>query len=174
LPLDRRVALVALGAGNINDTSQQTGAVVAGLRRLGVEICVTQTDIAKSNRTGASVHVVRDFPLSRRFRAFDLAVSAAGYNSFHELLRFGVPTLFIPNQDTALDDQQGRAQFAADRGLAHMLGGVSVRAATLLLGDLLERGQHMVADVPLVDRGNGAAPAAMHLRMLAEAQAAHV
>ena len=52
------------------------------------------------------MHVVRDFPLSRRFRAFDLAVSAAGYNSFHELLRFGVPTLFIPNQDTALDDQQ--------------------------------------------------------------------
>jgi hypothetical protein len=174
LPLDRRVAMVALGAGNINDTSQQTGAVVAGLRRLGVEICVTQTDIAKSNRTGASVHVVRDFPLSRRFRAFDLAVSAAGYNSFHELLRFGVPTLFIPNHDTALDDQQGRAQFAADRGLAHMLGAVSVGAATLLLGDLLERGQHMVADVPLVDRGNGAAPAAMHLRMLAEAQAAHV
>ena len=68
------------------------------------------------------MHVVRDFPLSRRFRAFDLAVSAAGYNSFHELLRFGIPTLFIPNQDTALDDQQGRAQFAADRGLAHMLG----------------------------------------------------
>ena len=172
LPLDRRVALVALGAGNINDTSQQTGAVVAALQRLGVDICVTQTAIAESNRTGGSVHVVRDFPLSRRFRAFDLAVSAAGYNSFHELLRFGIPTLFIPNQDTALDDQQGRAQFAADRGLAHMLGGVSVSAASLLLGDLLERGQQMVANVGLVDRGNGAAAAALHLRKLAEVEPA--
>jgi UDP-N-acetylglucosamine:LPS N-acetylglucosamine transferase len=148
---------------------------VAALRRLGDEICVPQTEIAESNLTGASVHIVRDFPLSRRFRAFDLAVSAAGYNSFHELLRFGVPTLFIPNQDTALDDQQGRAQFAADRGLAHMLGsGVSVGTATLLLGDLLDRGQHMVAEVPSVDRGNGAAPAAMHLRMLTELEAARV
>ena len=170
LPLDRRVALVALGAGNINDTSQQTGAVVAALERLGVDICLTQPEIAESNRTGGSVHVVRDFPLSRRFRAFDLAVSAAGYNSFHELLRFGIPTLFIPNHDTALDDQQGRAQFAADRGLAHMLDGVSVSAATLLLGDLLERGQQMVANVGLEDRGNGAAAAAMHLRKLADVE----
>ena len=171
LPLDRRVALVTLGAGNINDTSQETGAVVAALQRLGVEICVTQTEIAESNRTHASVHVVRDFPLSRRFRAFDLAVSAAGYNSFHELLRFGIPTLFIPNQDTALDDQQGRARFAADRELAHMLSGVNVSATTLLLRDLLERGPQMVANVPLVDRGNGAAEAAVHLRKLAQSEA---
>jgi UDP:flavonoid glycosyltransferase YjiC (YdhE family) len=174
LPPDRRVALVALGAGNINDTSQQTGAVVAALQRLDVEVCVTQTEIAETNRTSASVHVVRDFPLSRRFRAFDLAVSAAGYNSFHELLRFGIPTLFIPNQDTALDDQQGRAQFAADRGLAHLLGGVSVSAATLLLRDLLEHGQQMVANVSLVDRGNGAGAAALHLHKLAEVEAARV
>ncbi len=123
LPLDRRLALLALGAGNINDTSQETGAVVAALQRLGVEICVTQTEIAQSNRTGVGVHVVREFPLSRRFRAFDLAVSASGYNSFHELLRFGIPALFIPNQETALDDQEGRARFASDQGIAHMLGG---------------------------------------------------
>jgi hypothetical protein len=71
------VALVALGAGNINDTSQQTGAVVAALQRLDVEVCVTQTEIAESNRTHASVRAVRDFPLSRRFRAFDLGISAA-------------------------------------------------------------------------------------------------
>jgi UDP:flavonoid glycosyltransferase YjiC (YdhE family) len=165
--------LVALGAGNINDTSHETGAIVAALRRLGVEICVTQTLIAESDRTRADVHVVREFPLSRRFRAFDLAVSAAGYNSFHELLRFGIPTLFIPNQDTSLDDQQGRAQFAADRGLAHMLGRVSVDAATLILDDLLDRGQAMVANICSVDQGNGAAAAAEHLRKLGEGETAY-
>ena len=55
LPLDGRLALLALGAGNINDTSQETGAVVAALQRLGVEICVTQSEIAQSNRTGVGV-----------------------------------------------------------------------------------------------------------------------
>ena len=169
LPMDRRLALVTLGAGNINDTSQQTGAVVAALGRLGVEICVTQTEIAASDWTRAGVHVVREFPLSRRFRAFDLAVSASGYNSFHGTLRFGIPTLFIPNRDTALDDQQRRARFASDRGLAHMLGRVSVDATAALLDDLLNRGQAMVANVRSVDRGNGAADAAVYLRELAEA-----
>jgi glycosyltransferase involved in cell wall biosynthesis len=169
LPLDRRLALVALGAGNINDTSHETGATVAALRRLGVEICVTQTPIADSDRALSDVHVVREFPLSRRFRAFDLAVSASGYNSFHELLRFGIPTLFIPNQDTALDDQLARAEFAADQGLAHMLRRVRVDEATPLLGDLLDRGQAMVANVPSVDLGNGAVAAAIYLRALAEA-----
>jgi UDP:flavonoid glycosyltransferase YjiC (YdhE family) len=169
LPLDRRLALVALGAGNINDTSQETGATVAALRRLGVEICVTHTPIADADRSRSDVHVVREFPLSRRFRAFDLAVSASGYNSFHELLRFGIPTLFIPNQDTALDDQLARAEFAADRGLAHMLGRIRVPEAIPLLGDLLDRGQAMVANVPSVDRGNGAVAAAAHLCTLAKA-----
>jgi hypothetical protein len=169
LPLDRRLALVALGAGNINDTSHETGATVAALRRLGVEICVTQTPIADADRARRDVHVVREFPLSRRFRAFDLAVSASGYNSFHELLRFGIPTLFIPNQDTALDDQLARAEFAADRGLAHMIRRMRVEEAIPLLGDLLDRGHAMVANVPSVDRGNGAVAAAVHLRALAEA-----
>ena len=167
LPPDRPLALVALGAGNINDTSHETGAIVAALRRLGVDICVTQTEIAALDRGQAGVHVVREFPLSRRFRAFDLAVSASGYNSFHELLRFGIPTLFIPNQDTALDDQQGRARFASDRGLAHMLGRVSVDRATSLLSDLLQRGPEMVAKVASVDSSNGATDAVTQLRALA-------
>jgi UDP:flavonoid glycosyltransferase YjiC (YdhE family) len=171
LPLDQRLALVALGSGDINDTSHETAAVLEALRRLGVGICVAQAEIARSVRTRADVHVVREFPLSRLYRAFDLAVSAAGYNSFHELLRFGLPTLFVPKLTTALDDQQGRARFAADRGLAHVLEQVSVDAATPLLCDLLERGHAMVARVSSVDRGNGASAAAVHLRKLAAAGA---
>jgi Glycosyltransferase family 28 C-terminal domain len=122
LPLDRRLALVAMGAGNISDTTHEAGAVMAALRQSSVEICVTQTEIAASHRTQSDMHVIHEFPLSRRFRAFDLAVSASGYNSFHELLRFGIPTLFIPNQDTALDDQGARARFASDNAQARRRG----------------------------------------------------
>ena len=169
LPLDQRLALVALASDDINYTSPETAAVLEALRRLDVGICVTQTQIARSVRTHGDVHVVREFPLSRLFRAFDLAVSAAGYNSFHELLRFGIPTLFIPKQTTALDDQHARSRFAADTGLAHMLERVGVDASTPLLCDLLERGAAMVAKVSAVDRGNGATAAAAHLRQLATA-----
>ncbi len=48
---------------------------------------------------------------------FDAAFSAAGYNSFHELLFAGVPTAFIP-QDKWADDQAKRARRAAQTGAA--------------------------------------------------------
>ncbi|WP_203453395.1 glycosyltransferase [Jiangella aurantiaca] len=161
------LALVSLGAGNINDTSGDLGAVVAALRDLGVEVCVTQPEIAAGQGRLDDVHVVRDFPLSRRYRAFDLAVSATGYNSFHELLRFGVPTLFVPNRSTALDDQEARSRYAAAQGWAHTLEVVTVDQATPLLADLLERGEPMVKHVSDADPGNGAVEAARILTGLA-------
>ena len=37
--------------------------------------------------------------------AFDASVQAGGYNSYQEMRTFGIPTLFIPNMDTGMDDQ---------------------------------------------------------------------
>ncbi len=155
------MALVSLGAGTINDTRGDVGAAVATLRGLGVEVCVTRAEIAVSGGHHDDVHVVRDFPLSRRYRAFDLAISATGYNSFHELLRFRVPTLFVPNRSTALDDQRARARFAAEQGYAHSLDSITVDAAKPLLADLLERGPAMATR--LDDPGNGAPDAAARI-----------
>jgi UDP-N-acetylglucosamine--N-acetylmuramyl-(pentapeptide) pyrophosphoryl-undecaprenol N-acetylglucosamine transferase len=45
--------------------------------------------------------------------AFDAAISAAGYNSFHELLLAGVPTVFVPQIKWA-DDQFRRACRASE------------------------------------------------------------
>ncbi|MVA77758.1 glycosyltransferase [Auraticoccus sp. F435] len=167
LPQEPRLALVSLGAGNINDTSGEVGAATAALRSLGVEVCVTQTQIAGSSRVPDDVHTVRHFPLSRHYRAFDLAVSATGYNSFHELLRFGVPSLFVPNLSTALDDTAARSRWAAQQGWAHELPQVTVQTATPLLSDLLERGPDMVARAVAADPGNGAPAAARLITELA-------
>ena len=65
---------------------------------------------------------LRTYPLSRYINAFDGAISAVGYNSFHELIAYGVPAIFIPNEHPTIDDQLMRAQFADRRGL-----GVCVR-----------------------------------------------
>ncbi|MCB9744905.1 MAG: hypothetical protein H6741_31650 [Alphaproteobacteria bacterium] len=45
----------------------------------------------------------------------DAAVSAAGYNSFHELMLAGVPTVFLP-QPRVADDQRERAERAVAAG----------------------------------------------------------
>lgn len=52
--------------------------------------------------------------------AADLVVSAVGYNSFHESLYNGIPTIFVPQLSAYMDDQERRARSAKDRGLAEM------------------------------------------------------
>ncbi len=168
LPAEGPLALISLGAGNINDTSGDVGAAVAALRSLGVGACVTRSQIGAGTSIPDGVHTVSHFPLSRHYRAFDLAVSATGYNSFHELLRFGVPSLFVPNTSTALDDTAARSRHAAAQGWAHELSALTEATARPVLEDLLERGTDMVARAQAADPGNGAGAAADHLLALAQ------
>jgi UDP:flavonoid glycosyltransferase YjiC (YdhE family) len=165
LPADGPLALLSLGAGNINDTSGDVGAATQALRKLGVGICVTQNQIGVAGRVPDDVFGVSHFPLSEYLKAFDLSVSAAGYNSYHELLRFGVPTLFVPNTKTSLDDQAARARFAADNGLACAVDEIRVDETADLLADLLANGHEMVAR--LRDPGNGAADGARLIARIA-------
>ena len=110
--------LIQLGAGNINDIDSEVGMVVDRLRRWpGVQLVVAQPTIAGASLVlPDDVTQARTYPLSRLLRAFDLTVTAAGYNSFHEAVRFAVPALYVPNDRTAVDDQVARAQFAEQVG----------------------------------------------------------
>ena len=104
LPPTGAIGLVSLGAGNINDTSGDVGAAAAGLRAAGCAVAVTQVEIAAAGAS-AGVLPVRAYPLARYYAAFDVVIAATGYNSFHELMRMAVPTLFVPNLATAVDDR---------------------------------------------------------------------
>ncbi|MFB9731613.1 glycosyltransferase [Ornithinimicrobium kibberense] len=160
LPAEGPLALVSLGAGNINDTNDEIGAAVAALQSRQIDVCVTAPAIAERAYAGAGVHLVRHFPLSEHFAAFDYAVTAAGYNSFHETLRLGVPSIFVPNTHTSLDDQVGRAREAARRGWALSTDSLAGGQAQCLVDELVARGNELSAQARRDDPGNGAAEAA--------------
>jgi UDP:flavonoid glycosyltransferase YjiC (YdhE family) len=62
------------------------------------------------------VHIIRDYPNSMYFNAFDATVQAGGYNSFHEVRNIRLPTLFYPNMETGMDDQLARCNIAEKEG----------------------------------------------------------
>ena len=62
------------------------------------------------------VTLLRDYPNSMYFNAFSASVQAGGYNSFHEMRSFGLPTLFYPNMNTGMDDQLARCNIAQSEG----------------------------------------------------------
>lgn len=166
---DRPAALIHLGAGNLNDIAPIADAMVQAFDSWPhLQICFTSAVIAErdavphSGVTALSVH-----PISRYLRAFDVAASAAGYNSFHELLRAGVPTIFVPNTRTQLDDQVARARYAHDHGFGRLLE--DPRDAADLVAALRDEQlrDEMRRQCAAADVGNGAADAMAAIENLA-------
>jgi glycosyltransferase involved in cell wall biosynthesis len=166
---DRPTALLQLGAGNINDISSPVNRSAGLLQKHGFQVVVAESTIATGpvpRPVGAQA--VKIYPVSRYLRGFDLVVAASGYNSFHELIGFGVPSVFVPNRATGLDDQVARARYAAATGTALVvedpesdeLEAVLDRAARADVRAALSR---RCADVTF---GNGAGPAATWLGSL--------
>ncbi|MDQ3973738.1 MAG: UDP-N-acetylglucosamine--LPS N-acetylglucosamine transferase [Actinomycetota bacterium] len=172
LASDRLNVLVQLGAGNINDISSAVGMCVDRLRREPqVQVVVAESTIAGTSvALPAGVLRLSAYPLSRFYRAFDLSVSAAGYNSYHELVGYGVPALFVPNTETALDDQLARARYAEKVGVARVWDKPTLEALDRALVDLLddERRQRLAEQARKLAFDNGAARAADILAELAQ------
>lgn len=160
---DRPTALVTLGVGAINDVESDLGRVVQALASVpGLQVVVTRPAIAVSDAgLPAGVHGVWIYPISRYLRAVDLAVAAAGYNSFHELVGHGVPTAFVANTATGMDDQGARARWAAQAGVGIDLPALDAAGVRRVVDELghPQRRAAMAANLTRVRRPNGAAAA---------------
>ena len=114
LPEEARVVYVQLGAGQINQINSEVRLTVESLTAYP-DVHVVLGESLLGDRLMIDlprVHLLRDYPNSMYFRAFDATVQAGGYNSYHETRRFGLPTLFYPNMNTGMDDQFSRCKAA--------------------------------------------------------------
>ena len=112
LPVDSTAVYLQLGAGKINNIEGQLDLVIRLLNEHeNVHMVVGESIIGdRLKLKGDRVRIIRDYPNSLLFNAFDFAVMAGGYNSYHESIAFALPTLFIPNLNTGMDDQLARVK----------------------------------------------------------------
>ena len=116
LPAQGLCALVQLGSGNNRDVEELLDPIIAAAQRLGIELLASEWLISNNPIRRRNLRYLSAFPTARYLNAFDFAISAAGYNSFHELLHHGLPCIFLPNDDQRVDDQRARAAFADREG----------------------------------------------------------
>ena len=118
---DQPAILVQLGSGNNFDYGALRRLLVERLAtRPGLQMVMAEWLMAeRSLGPEQGVAVLRRFPLSRYIRAFDASIGAVGYNSFHEAIHAGLPSIFVPNESPQQDDQLARARFAERRGLGY-------------------------------------------------------
>ncbi|MBA0123925.1 hypothetical protein H0B56_00020 [Haloechinothrix sp. YIM 98757] len=167
---ERPTALVTLAGGVINDVvAPGSAAVRAVLEDPEWQVVVTRSALSGEGLalgdSSRCVELSGVYPLAKYLGAVDVAVSAAGYNSVHELLYAGVPTLLVPNRSARTDDQAARARWLAGAGMAlHAEEGDldGVRAQVRRLRDGTVRADLAAACAGLGRPGGGAA-AAGHL-----------
>ena len=118
VPDDGKVVYVQLGAGRINNIEDMVDLVLKALFEHS-EVYVVLGESMLGERltfTHERLRVIRDYPNALYARAFDASVQAGGYNSYQEMRMFGIPTLFIPNTETGMDDQVARCRVAEQEG----------------------------------------------------------
>jgi UDP:flavonoid glycosyltransferase YjiC (YdhE family) len=165
-------ALIQLGAGYNRDIVSLIDELVGELQKVrDLQICIAEwVNGAEGLALWSGIKLLRGFPLSQYFRAFDFSIAAAGYNTFHDAIALGMPTIFIPNRHPAMDNQGARAEFAQSRQAAFELGeddlGDLPELVTLMMD---ERARAFLNDkASQLWLENGAAPAADAIATLAE------
>lgn len=123
IPQEDLVAYVQLGAGKINDIENDLQRVIRLLNEHeNLQIVVGESLIGdRINLVGERIRIIRDYPNSLSFNGFDFAIMAGGYNSYHEAIEFALPTIFIPNAETGMDDQVARVRIGETKGACLVL-----------------------------------------------------
>ena len=161
-----RLVLTQLGAGVAADRSAQIQALCGAMARrrdlLHLIVVWPTASLQPAWLGWPNSRVVRTQHAGTLALAADLCVTAAGYNSFHEVLYNRIPALFIPQTGAFMDDQAARARAARERGLAAMVEPHELMRLERELGGFLdgERGRAIrerIAGTELPEPGNAEA-----------------
>jgi hypothetical protein len=170
----RPAVLLQLGSGNNFDIGAPLGQIFEALRALpdgrrpqivNADWRISQTSL----QLPPDVARLSSFPFARYLAAFDWAIAAAGYNTFHENLAAHLPTLFLSNENPEHDMQSVRADYGAMRGLCRSARPDDTQAIRRGIAELCDpdaRRMIAVACARLV-RTNGADEVARYLGNLA-------
>lgn len=119
---DARAVYVTLGGGGDVAASSTLPVLTQALKARGWHVVVGAGPLYQGPELrGAGITWIDRYVPLELFPGVDVAVSAGGYNAFHELMYAGVPTVFLP-QPRIADDQEERVRRAQEAGAGRVAG----------------------------------------------------
>jgi UDP-N-acetylglucosamine--N-acetylmuramyl-(pentapeptide) pyrophosphoryl-undecaprenol N-acetylglucosamine transferase len=120
VPDGKRAVYVSLGGGGDPAVAGALPRLVDRLVARGDHVIVGAGPLYQGEeRRGDGVTWLDRYAAMTLFSGLDAAVSAGGYNTYHELMFVGVPTVFLP-QPRIADDQAARVAVAVAAGAARL------------------------------------------------------
>ena len=145
IPTESTLCYVQLGAGNINDIDDELSITLRALaNHQSVYVIIGESMIGKRIEIDENIdqerfRILRDYPNSRYFNHIDFAIIAGGYNSFHEVINFQIPSICYPNLKTGRDDQLARANVAKQKGAMIVIKERNRERISLAIGAIIDR-----------------------------------
>jgi spore coat polysaccharide biosynthesis predicted glycosyltransferase SpsG len=116
IPKDKRAVWVTQGGGGDLAAPGVLPRLVRGLHGRGWHVVVGAGPLYQGPELrGDGITWLSRYTPVELLNGVDAAVSAGGYNTFHELMMVGVPTVFLP-QPRIADDQEERVLRAQEAG----------------------------------------------------------
>lgn len=177
---DQPALLLQMGSGNNFESKELIEIVfdLADKHRGSADlklVFATWRNSHKNFKLPAHVMRLEAYPITQYLKAFDGAVAMAGYNTFHENIAAGLPTLFVSNEHPQQDEQWLRADFGALRGLCLKSRPDNPYQFRRQLDQLLrpQVQQRLRSACVKLDLQNGAAEAARFIEQLALSRKPH-
>lgn len=152
-----RLAVTMLGGGVAADRSAQVAAICAMMAgrpdTLHLVVVWPTATVEAGAFTWPNSRIVKTHHASALVAASDLFISAVGYNSFHEVIYNGVPTIFMAQMSAYMDDQRRRAVAAVNRRLSDIVEPNEMHSLRSKVIDILDgsRGQEMRERLAAID-----------------------
>lgn len=128
---DRRAVYVTLGGGGDVACAATIPSLSETLRARGWHVVVGAGPLYQGPELrGDGITWIDRYVPMELFPGLDAAVSAGGYNAFHELMFAGVPTVFLP-QPRIADDQEERVRRAEAAGAGRVAASIDEVPALL-------------------------------------------
>lgn len=162
----KHLAVTMLGGGVAADRSAQIAATCAHYARRDDVLHLLVTWPTATVEAGAfnwhNTRVVKTHHASALVAASDLYFSAVGYNSFHEAMYNRVPTIFLAQMNSFMDDQQSRAMAAVRRDCADIVAPTEMVSLGHKISEFLDQGRAdeiraNLSDLTLPETGNAEA-----------------
>ncbi len=120
-----KLVVSMLGGGVASDRTAHLQAISGMLAKqpdaLHLVVVWPGSQVAPGLLAWPNTRVVQTLDALQLMLAADLTISAAGYNSVHEILYHRVPAILIPQSAPYLDDQTRRARALSERGLCETI-----------------------------------------------------
>ncbi len=133
-----------LGGGVASDRSAQLQAISGILEArpdcLHLVVIWPGSTVLPAAFGWKNTQVVHTLEATKLCLAADLVISAAGYNSVHEILYHNIPAILIPQSAPYLDDQERRARALSDRELCTVITDTEFMKLERAVSDCLDEG----------------------------------